>query len=63
MAEVERLRTWCKDNIFDLNVTKTMELINDFRKQPPAGSPITIDDDIGERREIQISWNYFRQKI
>ena len=40
-----------QDNFFDLNVTKTKELLIDFRKQPPAVSPITIDGDIVERVE------------
>ena len=43
MAEVEKFTTWCKDNFFDLNMTKTKELLIDFRKQPPAVSLITID--------------------
>ena len=47
--EVERFTTWCKDNFLNLNVTKTKELVIDFRKQPPAVSPITIDGEIVER--------------
>ena len=30
MAEVERFTTWFKDNFFDLNVTKTKELLLTF---------------------------------
>ena len=32
-------------------MTKTKELLIDFRKQPPAVSPITIDGEIVERVE------------
>ena len=51
MAEVEIFTTWRKDNFLDLNVTKTKELLIDFRKQPPAVSPITMDGNIVERDE------------
>ena len=49
--EVGRFTTWCKDNFLVLNVTKTKELLFDFRKQPLAVSPITIDREIVERVE------------
>ncbi len=32
LDEVERLTSWCQDNCLSLNVTKTKELIVDFRK-------------------------------
>ena len=51
IEEVERFTTWCKDNFFDLKVKKIKELLIDFRKQPPAASPITIDGEIVERVE------------
>ena len=51
IAEFERHTSWCKDNFLDLNMTKTKELLIDFRKQPPAVSPITIDGEIVERVE------------
>ena len=47
--EVDRFTTWCKDIFLHLNVTKTKELLIDFRKQPPAVSPITIDGEIVEK--------------
>ena len=47
--EVERFTTWCKDNFLDLNVIKTKELLIDFRNQPLAVSPITIDGEIVEK--------------
>ena len=51
IEKVERLTTWCKDNFLDLNVTETKELLIDFRKQPSAVPPITIDGEIVERVE------------
>ncbi len=33
LAEVERLTSWCQDNCLSLNVSKTKELIVDFRKR------------------------------
>ncbi len=33
MDEVERLTSWCQDNCLSLNVSKTKELIVDFRKR------------------------------
>lgn len=32
LEEVERLSSWCKDNNLDLNVTKTKEVVVDFRR-------------------------------
>ena len=51
IEDVERFTTWCKDNFLDINVTKTRELLIDFRKLPRAVSPITIDGEIVERVE------------
>ncbi len=33
LGEVERLTSWCQDNCLSLNVSKTKELIVDFRKR------------------------------
>ncbi len=33
LDEVERLTSWCQDNCLSLNVSKTKELIVDFRKR------------------------------
>ncbi len=33
LNEVERLTSWCQDNCLSLNVSKTKELIVDFRKR------------------------------
>ncbi len=42
--EVEQLAFWCSLNNLELNTLKTMEMIVDFRKNPPALSPLTIMD-------------------
>ena len=54
MTEVERFTTWGKDNLLDLNLTKTMEILIDFWKQPPTVPPITIDGEIVERGDTNI---------
>ncbi len=33
LDEVERLTSWCQDNCLSLNVSKTKEVIVDFRKR------------------------------
>ena len=40
---------WCKANHLCLNVTKTKEMIQDFRHTPPAKQPVTIDDKAVEK--------------
>ena len=40
---------WCKANHLDLNVTKTKEMIHNFRHTHPANQPITIDDKAVEK--------------
>ena len=40
---------WCKANHLDLNVTKTKEIIHDFRHTSPSKQPITIDDKAVEK--------------
>lgn len=42
MEEVEKLTSWCQDNCLSLNVTKTKELIVDFRKRQQAFTPLMI---------------------
>ncbi len=44
LDEVERLTSWCQDNCLSLNVSKTKELIVDFRKrqQRPYSGPLMI---------------------
>ena len=42
-AEVGSLTQWCQDNNLALNVTKTKELIVDFRMQERVHAPIYIN--------------------
>ncbi|XP_069367947.1 uncharacterized protein [Paralichthys olivaceus] len=48
--EVRALTSWCQDNNLHLNVSKTKELIVDYRKKQRDGhAPITIDGTPVER--------------
>ncbi len=50
LDEVERLTTWCQDNCLSLNVSKTKELIVDFRKrQQRTYTPLMISGTPVER--------------
>ncbi len=50
LDEVERLTSWCQDNCLSLNVTKTKELIVDFRKrQQRPYTPLMISGTPVER--------------
>ncbi len=40
--EVKELAVWCSLNNLELNTLKTMEMIVDFRRNPPALPPLTI---------------------
>ncbi len=40
--EVKELAVWCSLNNLELNTIKTVEMIVDFRRNPPALSPLTI---------------------
>jgi len=42
-AEVDRFCTWCKSNFLDLNVSKTKELLIDFRRNPSPVPSLVID--------------------
>ncbi len=42
--EVEQLAVWCSHNNLELNTLKTVEMIVDFRRNPPALPPLTIMD-------------------
>ena len=53
-AEVERFRTWGKDNWLDLNVMKTKEMLMDFRTNPSATPGLFLD---GVRVERMMSTN------
>ena len=47
--EVSELALWCQDNNLSLNVSKTKELIVDFRKQSREHAPIHINRTAVER--------------
>lgn len=50
MDEVEKLTSWCQDNCLSLNVSKTKELIIDFRKrQHQPYTPLMISGTSVER--------------
>ncbi len=50
LDEVERLTSWCQDNYLSLNVSKTKELIMDFRKrQQRPYTPLMISGTPVER--------------
>ncbi len=50
LDEVERLTSWCQDNRLSLNVSKTKELIVDFRKrQQRPYTPLMISGTPVER--------------
>ncbi len=50
LNEVERLTSWCQDNSLSLNVSKTKELIVDFRKrQQRPHTPLMISGTPVER--------------
>ncbi|KAI2643903.1 RNA-directed DNA polymerase from mobile element jockey [Labeo rohita] len=42
--EVKELAVWCRHNNLELNTLKTVEMIVDFRRNPPALSPLTLMD-------------------
>ncbi|CAM4393404.1 unnamed protein product [Leuciscus chuanchicus] len=42
--EVEQLALWCSHNNLELNTLKTVEMIVDFRRNPPALPSLTIMD-------------------
>ncbi len=56
LDEVERLTSWCQDNCLSLNVSKTKELIVDFRKrQQRPYTPLMISGDpCGEGEQLQV---------
>jgi hypothetical protein len=41
--EVRDLAVWCQDNSLSLNVSKTKELIVDYRKRSAEQAPINIE--------------------
>ncbi len=54
LHEVERLTSWCQDNCLSLNVSKTKELIVEFRKrQQQPYTPLMISS-CGEGEQLQV---------
>ena len=49
--EVRELAVWCHDNNLSLNVSKTKELIMDYRKRRVEQAPINIAGSAVERVE------------
>jgi hypothetical protein len=49
--EVRELAVWCQDNNLCLNVSKTKELIVDYRKRRSEQAPININGVVVERVE------------
>jgi hypothetical protein len=47
--EVRELAVWCQENNLSLNVSKTEELIMDYRKRQAGQAPINIDGAVVER--------------
>ncbi len=43
--EVQQLALWCNLNNLELNTLKTVEIMVDFRRNPPALPPLTITDN------------------
>ncbi len=54
LDEVERLTSWCQDNCLSLNVSKTKELIVDFRKRQQQPSSYDQRDPCGEGEQLQV---------
>jgi hypothetical protein len=52
---VDSMVSWCEDNFLLLNVSKTKEMIIDFRRKPPALSPLIIN---GEQVEVVTQYKY-----
>jgi hypothetical protein len=49
--EVRHLAGWCQNNNLSLNVTKTTEMIVDYRKRRTEHAPIVIDGAVVEQVE------------
>ncbi len=73
LGEVERLTSWCQDNCLSLNVSKTKELIVDFRKRqqrPPVERVssfkylgVNISEDLTWTAHIQTQVKKARQRL
>jgi hypothetical protein len=57
--EIRDLAVWCQDNNLSLNVSKTKELIVDYRKRRAEHAPIHIDGAVVDQVHItkDLSWS------
>ena len=51
LSEVKRLEKWCEGNNLELNVSKTKDMIVDFRKNKSVTPPLEIQGQIVEQVE------------
>lgn len=71
--EVRRMVGWCSENNLDLNVSKTKEMIMDFRRSKDPLDPLLINGDVVEQVETfrflgtiissNLSWNQNTESI
>ena len=71
--EVRDLAVWCQDNNVSLNVSKTNELIVDYRKRRAEQATINIDGAVVERVESfkflgvhitnELSWSKHTKRV
>ncbi len=54
--EVKELAVWCSLNNLELNTLKTVEMIVDFRRNPPALPPLTIMNSTARQWSHSGSW-------
>ena len=50
-SEVDHFHDWCNQNSLILNISKTKEMMIDFRKRPPPLQPVTIHGTVIETVE------------
>ena len=52
---VDELVQWCDPNVLELNMTKTAELVIDFRRSKPSADPLIIK---GQEVSIMPQYKY-----
>ena len=60
LEEMEALSSWCKDNNLDLNISKTKEMVLDFRREKQRNHHSSHDlwDSSGESSsQLQVTWH------
>lgn len=58
--EVHTLMQWCVENHLSLNISKTKDLVVDFRREKREQTPITINGTPVESQHFQVSWSPHR---